>query len=79
MEEFVSRLPRAKPGKRKEKRGKKEGKMAASRGGKGEGKSRKNKPELRSLNIRWKLRFACTQTRNTDSVSRSSFPPLVSS
>lgn len=38
MEEFVSRSPRAKPGKREEKRGKKEGgKMAASRGG-GEGK-----------------------------------------
>lgn len=44
--------------------GKKGGKMAAreKNGGKGEGKSRKNKPELRSLNIRWKLRFACTQT-----------------
>lgn len=68
MEEFVSRSPRAKPGKCKEKRGK----MAANRGG----KSRKNKSELRSLNIRWKLRFACTQTRKTDSVSSS---PLISS
>lgn len=34
-------------------------------------KNRKNKPELRSLNIRWKLRFACTQTRKTESISSS--------
>lgn len=56
-------------------RGEKRGKMAANRGG----KSRKNKSELRSLNIRWKLRFACTQTRKTDSVSSSpiNFFPTV--
>lgn len=71
MEEFVSRSPRAKPGKREGKRGKKEG-------GKWprveeDGKSRKNKSELSSLNIRWKLRFARTQTRKTrESVSSSS-------